>query len=254
MERHPYLRLGLASVLAHRGASEQHPPGNTWEAFDAAVTAGSDHFELDVQVSADGELVIFHDDSLDEITTGRGSIGEQRWSELEAVRYLVEGRASDQGLVRFADLLVRYPQAFINVDAKTDSTVEPLAEMLRQTGKPHQFCVAAFSLRRIVRLRRLLGNGWCTALSKPEIVALRVASWLRLPVPKTGDVAQVPCRTRRIPVADKLFLRAAHRSGIAVHVWTVNDPNAIARLLGAGFDAVITDRPDKAVRLARQHR
>lgn len=255
MTTHPFLGEGRSDVLAHRGASDARPPGNTLAAFRAALAMGCDHLETDVQCSSDGEVVVFHDDRLDDLTTGTGTIAEHTWDELASLRYVVDGRVVDDGLVRLETVVSSFPAARFNVDAKTDDVVEPLIALLCRHDMRQRVCVAAFGWRRLRRLRRALGDGWCTALSQPEIVATRLAAWLRLPVPRTGDVAQLPRRFRAagvsVTVIDRRLVEACHRAGIAVHCWTVDDPDAISALFELGVDAVITDRPDVALPLGR---
>lgn len=212
---------------------------------------GCDHLETDVQCTSDGEVVIFHNDRLDDLTTGSGTIAEHAWDHLAALRYVVDGRVTDDGLARLDTVVSSFPDARFNIDAKTDDVVEPLIALLRRHDLRERVCVAAFGWRRLRRLRRILGGGWCTAMSKPEIIGTRLAAWLRLPVPRTGDVAQLPRQVSGVGVTvtiiDRRLVEACHRAGIAVHCWTVNDPDAVSALLDLGVDAVITDRPDVAL-------
>jgi glycerophosphoryl diester phosphodiesterase len=244
-ERHPFLVDGRADVLAHRGASALHPPGNTERAFAAALEMGFDHLETDVQASSDGVVVVFHDERLDDATTATGTIGDHTWSELRTVRTTVDGQATDDGLVRLDELLERFPMAFFNIDIKTDATIEPATRVLIEADARARVCVAAFGWRRLRAVRRRLGPGWCSAMAKPEIAMTRMAAWVRLPVPRLADVVQLPTTFRGRTIVDRRFVDACHRSGIAVHVWTVNDTDEAARLRALGVDAVISDRPEQ---------
>jgi len=241
--RHPYVTVGRTDVLAHRGASAERPPGNTIPAFTRALELGADHIETDVQASADGRVVVFHDDRLDGTTTGSGRIDEHPWSHLRSLRYRVDGVAIDDGLVLLDDVLSRFADAAFNIDVKTDATVAPVVDVLRRHDARARVCVAAFGWRRLRRLRRLLGDGWCTAFSRPEIAATRALSWLRLPVIRFGDAVQVPRARRDVTVVDRRFVDACHRRDVVVHVWTVNTPAEVTRLRALGVDAVITDDP-----------
>lgn len=247
MSSHPYLTDGTSKVLAHRGASGSHPPGNTWTAFRAAADAGVDHIETDVRCTADGRLVLFHNDDLDDTTTGSGAISTKVWAEISDLRYVVDGVPTDEPLVLLDDLILEFPSLFFNIDAKTDEVVDPLVELLTVHDMQNRVCVAAFGWRRIRRIRRLLGDRWCTALSKPEIALLRAVSWLRLPFRSKGAVAQIPLTFKGVRVADARLLDTAHQSDMAVHVWTINKPDLMEDLLDHGFDGVITDRPEAAL-------
>lgn len=249
--RHPYLVEGSAHVLAHRGASGLCPPGNSEAAFRAALAAGVDHLETDAQLSADGEVVLFHDDRLDESTTGRGRVAEHTWAELAALRYRNGEVVTEQGPIRLAEALDRFPSARWNIDVKVDAAVEPVVALLREAGCERRVCVASFSWRRVRRLRKLLGSPWCSALSGVELAVVRVLSWLPLPlpVPVGGDVAQAPRRhSSGLPVVDQRFVRTCRRAGLAVHVWTIDEPAEARRLLDLGVDGVISDRPGLLVR------
>jgi glycerophosphoryl diester phosphodiesterase len=244
-ELHPFLTEGRADVLAHRGASSLHPPGNTERAFAAALAMGFDHLETDVQVTSDGVVVVFHDERLDDATTATGTIADHIWSELLTVRTTVDGQATEDGLVRLDELLERFPTAFFNIDIKTDATIEPATRILVRADTRSRVCVAAFGWRRLRAVRRRLGPGWCSAMAKPEIAVTRIAAWLRIPVPRLADVVQLPTTYRGRTIVDRRFVEACHRSGVAVHVWTVNDPEEATRLRALGVDAVISDRPDE---------
>jgi glycerophosphoryl diester phosphodiesterase len=244
---HPYLSSGRADVLAHRGASGECPPGNTWAAFERAVDVGVDHIETDVQISADGVIVVYHDDRLDATTTGRGTIGEHGWDHLGSLRYRADGQPTEQGLVRLDELLVRWPQVAFNIDVKVDDAVTAVVDLLRRIDAGDRVCVASFGWRRIRRLRSALGDGWCTAAARGEIVVARVASWTRVPVALRCDVLQVPPRAKGVTVVDRRFVDWCHRAGIAVHVWTVDDPDEAQRLCDLGVDALITDHPERFV-------
>lgn len=243
MTPHPFLTRGRADLLAHRGASADRPPGNSLAAFRRALDVGGDHIETDVQLSADGEVVIFHDPTFDEATTGTGRIADHPWSRLAELRYRVDGRTTDDGLVRLDDALTAFPDACFNIDVKRDAAVEPTVDILRAADARERVCIAAFGWRRLRRLRRALGDEWCSACSQPEIAVTRLLSWLRLPTPRWGDAIQVPERKGRIRIVDERFVRTCHRARMQVHVWTVDDLDTARRLRALEIDAVITDDP-----------
>lgn len=212
-------------------------------AFERALDVGCDRIETDVQLSADGEVVVFHDETLDAATTGVGRIVDHPWSYLSQLRYRADGHVTGYRLVRLADALSAFPTAGFNIDVKQDAAVGPTVEILRAADARDRVCIAAFGWRRLRRLRRTLGDGWCSAASQPEIAITRLLAWLRLPTPRWGDVIQLPERRGRLRVVDDRFVTTCHRAGMHVHVWTVNEPSTAARLRELGVDAVITDDP-----------
>jgi glycerophosphoryl diester phosphodiesterase len=99
--------------------------------------------------------------------------------------------------------------------------------------------VSAFSDRRLFRLRYRLGSGLCSSAGPAELTALRFLGWT-WPGPLA---AQVPVQRGRVTVVDQRFVERVHRRGIQVHVWTIDDPEEMSRLLDLGVDGIMTDRP-----------
>src|SRR5439155_14542657 len=116
---------------------------------------------------------------------------------------------------------------------------------LRDRDMLRRVCVGSFSDRRVAWLRTALGADACTALATREVLRLRRASLLgrRVELPESARCAQVPAGPRAAPLVDRRFVAAAHEHGLAVHVWTVDDPGEMDRLLDLGVDGIMTDRP-----------
>ena len=132
----------------------------------------------------------------------------------------------------------------MNLDPKHDAAVEPLADAIRVTGAIERVCVGSFSDRRTERVRAQLGPGLCVGAGPRRTAALMMRS-LGVPAP-VGRVhaAQVPVAQGRVPIVRPAFVAAARRLGIHVHVWTVDDPAEMDRLLDLGVDGLMTDRPE----------
>ncbi len=233
-------------AFAHRGGAALNPE-NTVAAFQAAVDLGFRYVETDVRVTADGVLVAFHDERLERMTDGTGRLEDQSWADLRRARV-----GGVHELVRFEDLLGTWPDLRINVDPKMDAAVGPLCDAIARTGALERVCVASFSDRRLRAVRRRLGPRLCTGVGPAGIarVRLRAGGW---PGTVAGDCLQVPTRWGRVRVVDRRSVLDAHRAGLAVHVWTVDDPAEMHRLLDLGVDGLMTDRPDllKEVLVAR---
>jgi glycerophosphoryl diester phosphodiesterase len=224
-------------AFAHRGGAGDWPE-NTMPAFAGAVALGYRYVETDVHVTSDGVVLAFHDDHLDRVTDRHGVIGELPWSEVRGAR--VDGV---EPIVVLEDLLASWPDLRVNIDPKHDAVVEPLADLLARTGSVHRVCIGAFSDRRLERLRQMLGPELCTSLGPRGVAGLRIAS---LGVGRSRTVAacvQVPVGFRRVSIVDDRFVRTAHAMGLPVHVWTIDDPVAMGRLLDLGVDGIMTDRP-----------
>jgi glycerophosphoryl diester phosphodiesterase len=203
-------------------------------AFEHAVRLGYRYLETDVHVTADGVLVAFHDDDLARTCGRPGRISALPWAEVSRAR--VDGT---EPIPRLRDLLDSFPEARVNIDCKSDAAVEPLAAEIDRLGALDRVCLASFSDRRIRALRRRLGARACTSMATRELAVL----WASGVNPSPALAAQVPVRHGRVVVVTARFVRRAHRRRVPVHVWTVDDADAMHRLLDLGVDGLITDRP-----------
>jgi len=224
-------------AFAHRGGAGDWPE-NTMPAFEGAVALGYRYIETDAHVTSDGTIVAFHDDRLDRVCDRTGIIADLTWSEVRLAR--VDGR---EPIPLLEDLLTTWPDLRINIDPKHDAAVEPLAEVIRRCDAVDRVCIGSFSDERIAAMRDLLGPRLCTSLGPKDTTRL-VAATRRLASGRfEGAAAQVPLKHGRVPIITRQFIRGAHRLGIAVHVWTIDDPTEMERLLDLGVDGIMTDRP-----------
>lgn len=211
-------------------------------AFRRAVTEGYRYIETDVHATADGVVVVHHDASLDRTTDGRGSIRRLPWSAVGSA--LIAGR---EPLARLDDVLEEFPDTLFNIDVKADEAVQPVLRTLRRHQAWDRVCLAAFDDHRLAALRREGDQRLLTSMGQRSVTALWIGSryggWpLRSQV--NGSAAQVPPLHGRLRVVDHRFVRLAHRWGLEVHPWTVDDAQEMRALLDLGVDGLVTDRPD----------
>ncbi len=230
---HPYLEWDGPIPFAHRGGASDVPE-NTMPAFQYAIDAGYRYVETDVQVTADGVLVAFHDNDLSRICGRSGRISDLPWTEVKTA--LVGGAAP---IPLLEDMLGTWPELRINIDCKTDAAVPALVAALGRCNALDRVCVGAFSDSRMRRLKGLLGDDLCTALAPVGVAALRFGR----PRRASADAAQVPVKQGPLTVVDKTFVAKAHALGIKVHVWTIDEPVEMHRLLDLGVDGIMTDTP-----------
>jgi glycerophosphoryl diester phosphodiesterase len=237
--------------FAHRGGAGEHPE-NTLHAFAAAVEMGYTYLETDVHLTADGVVMAFHDPALDRVTDRSGAIAALSAADVESADagYAFsrdDGRSfphRGRGVCvpRLDTLLEAFPQARLNIDPKSDAVVEPLVEVLRRHDAFERVCVGSFSDARLSRVRRLGGGRVCTSMG-PRATALAWASCRSGRIPCQGaDCMQIPLSTRGVTLVTPALLRAAHRSGLQVHVWTIDERSEMERLLDMGVDGLMTDR------------
>ena len=224
--------------FAHRGGAGDAPE-NTLPAFQLAIDLGYRYLETDVQLTADGVLVAFHDNDLLRTTGRPGRISDLPWDQVQ--RTLVDGR---EPIPLLEDLLGAFPEARLNIDCKSDAAVDALVAALRRTQSLDRVCLGAFSSTRLRRLRRSLGPRVCTSLGPSEVarwlISTRIGGMAGMPA---VPCAQVPVSFNGLPVVTARTVDRAHRAGMAVHVWTIDDPAEMRRLIALGVDGIMTDRP-----------
>ncbi|MEN8041434.1 MAG: glycerophosphodiester phosphodiesterase [Actinomycetota bacterium] len=248
----PYFTGEHPIRLAHRGSRELWPE-NTWHAFDRAIEdLGYKYVETDVQVTADGVVVVFHDDTLERCTNGVGRVDEWRWEDLQhldaAYRFSPDGesfplRGQGIGISRLDDTFDRYPDLYVNIDLKAKGSEWATAEIVRKMGKEDSVLIGAFSDRRVARFRRITKGRVATSAGPRDAVAMYAASRVGRSAPSHVDAYQLPYKTKGVSVDTKL-IDAVHEAGKQVHFWTVDDKEEMVRLLDLGADGIVTDRPD----------
>ncbi|MEV5342395.1 glycerophosphodiester phosphodiesterase [Streptomyces sp. NPDC052676] len=237
--RHPYLDHPGPIPFAHRGGAADGLENTVFQ-FRRAVETGYRYIETDVHATRDGKLVAFHDATLDRVTDGAGRIAELPWAEVRQAR--VAGR---EPVPLFEELLETFPEVRWNVDLKAESALHPLLNLIARTDSWDRICVGSFSEARVVRAQRLAGPRLATSYGTRGVLNLRLRSWgVPAALRRSAVAAQVPESQSGIQVVDHRFVRAAHARGLQVHVWTINEPERMHRLLDLGVDGIMTDHID----------
>jgi len=256
-------------AYAHQGGAWESP-SSTLFAITRALAAGATAIELDVHATADGELVVCHDATVDRTTAVSGDIVSFTLAELRrldfsywfipgadvtpdraAGDYPYRGRAPDDpqfGIATLREVLDRFPGVVLNLDIKQTAPVvapyeEALARLLAEYERADDVIVASFLDPATDSFRRFapqVGTSAGTVATAEFWRAVQQGG----AIPETPSVAfQVPERMGDLVVVDGAFVEAAHRSGKAVHVWTINDAGAMERLVDLGVDGIISDLP-----------
>jgi glycerophosphoryl diester phosphodiesterase len=245
----PYLddlldQPGTVLAFAHRGGA-YHPDieglENTLQAFTHAVELGYGYLETDVHVTSDGVLLAFHDTVLDRVTDRTGAIAESTYADVQRARI----NGSD-AVPTLAELFDAFPEARFNIDLKAAGTVPALARFLDEREAWDRACVGSFSGRRLREFRRLTGGRVATSASPGEVVAYRLlpSPVARLVTRGRPRALQVPHRAGPFTIVTPGLVRRAHRAGVHVHVWTIDDPAEMKTLIARGVDGLMTDRTD----------
>jgi glycerophosphoryl diester phosphodiesterase len=256
-------------AYAHQGGAWESP-SSTLHAIDHALEVGATGVELDVHATADGELVVCHDATVDRTTAVLGTIASFTLAELRAMdfsywwmpgadvtpgrpdrEYPFRGRAPGDpafGMATLREVLERYPGVVLNLDIKQTAPVvapyeESLAQLLAEFGRTDDVIVASF-LDPATDAFRTFAPDVPTSAGTMATAAAWQAVQSAEDLPESPTVAfQVPERQGDLVIVDEAFVAAAHRAGKAVHVWTVNDAESMKRLLGLGVDGIISDVP-----------
>ena len=227
----PMAHRGGALLTANLGIE------NTVRAFSNAVALGYRYLETDVHATSDGTLVAFHDDDVSRVTDVAASLREVPLREVRRLR--VGGR---EPIPTLEELFETFPTCSFNIDIKHFSAVEPLAASIRRHRAQRRVCVGSFSRSSIRRFRALLPEV-PTAVSTAGVAAMTMGTVLA-----GGQVFQVPLTHPVGPVSMDIVtpknIERIHRAGKKIHVWTVDEPTTMHRLIDWGVDGILTDRPD----------
>lgn len=247
-------------LFAHRGGSALAPE-NTLVAFGNGLRLGADRLELDVHATADGVVVVLHDPTLDRTTDGSGPVRESSLADLrrlDAGFHFVDDRGDrsfrgrEVRVPTFAELLSTFPDTTLNVEIKQrepEIVGAVLAEMDR-AGARARVLLAAEDPAVMERIRQLAPDV-ATSSSVADVLDFfeRLESGRLAGHRPPGTALQIPPSWEGRDLVTAESVRAAHAVGLEVHVWTIDDPGEIARLLRLGVDGIVTDRPDVARRV-----
>ncbi len=230
-------------VWAHRGASA-YAPENTLPAFQLAVDMHADGVELDVHLSADGELIVCHDGSIRRTSDGEGEIAKMTLAELR--KFSFNAGKEDFGFVPVPTLdevyaLLAPTGLTVNVEIKgTDPRIPALCVgQAKKYGMTDRVLYSSFDHYALVGIHAVNPRLPVAPLYSNNIVC----PWLYAGIlgacaihPHYGDLQRAPAE-----------ITACHTRGIRVHYWTVDDPAVIETVAKAGCDAIITNKPDVVI-------
>lgn len=247
-----YFEPPLPRVIAHRGLALEAPE-NTLLAFAAAIGIGIVHLETDVHVSADGDAIIAHDPDLARVAGRDVRVDQLTTAELRKVP-LGEG----QGFCTLGEALEAFPEARFNIDIKSAGAVAPTIATIHEMGAQDRVLIGSFrTSRRSPVVAGLPGvatsisaEGALPAVAAANARAVRAVRRILRDV----DAVQIPMRMLGLPTINERTIRTFHDAGVEVHVWTINEPEMMRRLLQLGVDGIVTDRADLALPIAEEFR
>ena len=227
-------------AIAHRGGGALAPE-NSLAAFGLAAALGLRYLETDIRVTCDGQLVCFHDEALQRVTSARGPVRLKSLREMRALQ--INGV---EPIPTFDEALDAFPDQCFSVDLKDQDGIAPLVKSLRRKGVADRVCIAGAWDGWLAQVRDEVPEV-ATALGWRSLSALLLCAQTGMRPPKalaTAPFAHVPVKLGKIPIFIERLVAMSHDLGVRVVTWTVDEPVVMRRLLDAGVDAIITDRPD----------
>ena len=228
--------------IGHRGAAA-HAPENTLASFRRAVELGADAIEFDLHRTRDGGFVVIHDDTVDRTTNGHGKVAALSLAEL---RRLDAGswKASEfagERIPTFEEVIEAVPERVtLFAELKAGSARSPgiedaLARFIRERNVMDRLRVSSFDHRALARLRPLL----------PELQTGALFTCLPVDLVALGRNAGAQAVHPSFHYLTRDAVEEAHRAGLAVYAWTVNEPTDIDAVRAMGVDGMFSDHPDR---------
>lgn len=251
-------------VIAHRGGGGQFPE-NTVFAFRESAKLGVDVLELDIHETADGSLVVLHDRTVDRTTDGSGEIRKMTLAEAQkldaAYDFSTDGgttyplRGKGIGIPTLDAVFEAAPGSRFNIEMKHESETMPaaLCSLLRARSLATRTIVASANEANLSRFRAECPEV-ATSGSFSEVTKFLVyeSTGLTRSFSPSMNAIQTPTRLRGFDLVTAGYIEEAHKLNVQVHVWTINDPEEMKRLIGIGVDGIMTDYPERLLRVVAE--
>ena len=265
---HPFFALPLPLAIGHRGCAGEAPE-NTLPSFALALAQGAAILESDVHLTSDGVPVLLHDDELARTTDGEGRVGALPLAALRRLdaghRFTPDGgrthpfRGRELRVPTLAEALEAFPGARLNLELKEDAPgiVERTLACVAAAGRCETTLVTAAEDALMAKLRAFLAReplGVAVGASTGDVLGFVRSAVAGAPPPPGPMALQIPVAFAGRPLATRELVAHAHAHGVQVHVWTVNEPAEMERLLDLGVDGIVSDHPGRVVAVARARR
>ncbi len=252
---------GRFLVFAHRGGGGLYPE-NTLGAFEYSTKMGADVLELDVHATADGTLVVMHDGTVDRTTDGKGKIKELTLAEVKKLDagfpFTSDGgktfpfRGQKIQVPTLAEIFAALPEMTFNIEPKQSepSIIKPLCEMIRAKKMVDKVIVGSFRQQAIDEFRQTCPEV-ATSGSPTEVTEFLAFSKTGISESYTPpfQALQIPENLGKLSVVTQDFVENAHRKNLKIHVWTINEAADMQRLIDLGVDGIMTDYPDRLLKI-----
>ena len=232
-------------IWAHRGSSKMFIE-NSIPAFQQAIDAGAEGVELDVQRTKDGQLVVFHDEKLKRLTGRDNYLGELIWSELQKLTL----GSTDEKIPSLEEVLLLFKDTDLTVNIELKNNIffysgmeVEIYDLVQTLGLGNQVLYSSFNHVSMKKMVEIAGASKCAILTSDILVG----PWMY--VQNTGAKAFRPMINH---LQQKHLVQKCREHGLKVHVWTVDEDSYIYASLLLDVDAIITNEPEKALKLRQQ--
>jgi glycerophosphoryl diester phosphodiesterase len=261
IEEKPFFKSSKPMVMAHQGG-EKLVPSNTMIAFQQAASMGVDALEFDLHITKDGKLVAIHDPTVDRTTDSKGKVVEYTLAELKKMdagyrfknlggEYNYRGKGAQIPTVE--EIFQAFPNMKMNIEIKDtnppeeiDEMVDTLWELIQKYHKEDDVLMASFDQKTNEKMRQISNGRLSISGGQQEATRYVILQKLRLVnlYSPGANALQLPVENKGLNLATPSLIKQAHRLGMEVHYWTIDDRKTMERLLEMGADGIITNRPD----------
>ena len=258
---HPYYANSGFRIIAHRGGKGLGPE-NTLAVFKRSLAAGANVIKMDLRMTGDGQLVVFHDSTVNRTTDGNGMVRKMTLAQIKRLdagfRWTADGGQTfpfrDRGITvpTLTEVFEAFPRIplVIEIKEKQPLICEPLCRMIIEYQRTTSTLIASRRMDVLDTFRSICPRV-PTSAGPSEALAFFILSKVGLTSVFTPamQALQVPKALKGRQVVTRQFVAAAHRRNLKVEVWTVNDVEAMQQLIHAGVDGIMTDYPDRLFNL-----
>lgn len=253
-------------VIAHQGG-ELLAPSNTMAAFENAAKMGVDVLETDIHITKDGHLVAIHDPTVDRTTNGKGNVADLTLAEIQELdagyqfkdldgtySYRSKGvyiPTVDEMFKTFGNMKIEIEIKDDNPPGRIEEISSKLWDLITKYQMEDKVLIGSFDQEILKTFEKYSKGRVATLAGRQEVKSFVVFHkfFLRnLYVPKV-DAFQIPMEDSGFDLTDPRLINGAHRLGMEIHYWTIDDPETMEKLIDAGVDGILTNRPDLLLKL-----
>jgi glycerophosphoryl diester phosphodiesterase len=269
LPQNPYIieEGGRPWVIAHGGAKKLWPE-NTMLAFDGSAQLGVDVLEIDMKITKDDVLVCHHDNTIDRMSDGEGTLGDYTYEELLLYNF-GEGFEDLDGtypyqedtvhLCKLEDVFDRYQDMFFTVEIKDRGerglrAGELLKDLVEKYQLEERMIVACFDDEILTAFQGLENNRIPVSTSQKEATKFVITAKTLTGVFYAPEAValQLPMEQSNLNLTRNHVINSAHKHNMAIHYWTIDDKEDMRMLIENGADGLMTDRPDIMLELLEE--